>query len=69
MSSTFWMLDVGSRDLSQAEKEITSCKPCKAEQLLKMTTKGQLISIAFLLVPNPSEKTNERLLPSKRQPK
>ena len=25
MSSSFWLLDVGSRDLSQAEKEIVVC--------------------------------------------
>ena len=35
MSSTFLQLAVGSRDLSQAEKEITLCK---AEQIHKMTT-------------------------------
>ena len=34
MSSRFWLLSVGSRDLSQAEKEITDCKD---EQLYKMT--------------------------------
>ena len=35
MSSSFLQLAVGSRDLSQAEKEITLCK---AEQIHKMTT-------------------------------
>ena len=35
MSSSFWLLSVGSRDLSQAEKEITACKD---EQIYKMTT-------------------------------
>ena len=35
MSSSFWLLAVGSRDLSQAEKEITACK---ADQIHKMTT-------------------------------
>ena len=35
MSSSFWLLSVGSRDLSQAEKEITACKD---EQIHKMTT-------------------------------
>ena len=35
MSSSFWLLAVGSNDLSQAEKEITACK---AEQINKMTT-------------------------------
>ena len=30
MSSSFWLLSVGSRDLSQAEKEIvTTCKGCR----------------------------------------
>ena len=35
MSSSFWLLALGSRDLSQAEKERNSCK---AEQINKMTT-------------------------------
>ena len=35
MSSSFWLLAVESRDLSQAEKEITAFK---AEQINKMTT-------------------------------
>ena len=35
MSSSFLQLAVGSRDLSQAEKEITLCK---AEQIHKMAT-------------------------------
>ena len=35
MSSSFGLLALGSRDLSQDEKEITSCK---AEQINKMTT-------------------------------
>ena len=35
MSSSFWLLAVRSRDLSQPEKEITACK---AEQIHKMTT-------------------------------
>ena len=35
MSSSFWLLAVGSRDLSPAEKKITACK---AEQINKMTT-------------------------------
>ena len=35
MSFSFLQLAVGSRDLSQAEKEITLCK---AEQIHKMTT-------------------------------
>ena len=35
MSSSFWLLAVGSNDLSEAEKEITACK---AEQTNKMTT-------------------------------
>ena len=35
MFSNFWLLAVGSRDLSQAEKEITACK---VEQIHKMTT-------------------------------
>ena len=32
MSSSFWLLDVGSRDLSQAEKEITAWKAEKKSQ-------------------------------------
>ena len=35
MFSNFWLLAVGSRDLSQAEKEITACK---VEQIHKLTT-------------------------------
>ena len=35
MSSSFWLLALGSRDLSQAKKEITACK---AEQINKMIT-------------------------------
>ena len=35
ISSNFWLLAVRSRDLSQAEKEITACK---AEQIHNMTT-------------------------------
>ena len=35
MSSSFWLLAVESRDLSQAEKETTAFK---AEQIKKMTT-------------------------------
>ena len=35
MSSSFRLLDVGSRDLSQAEKEITACKN---NQIHKETT-------------------------------
>jgi hypothetical protein len=35
MSSSFWLLAVGSRDLSKAEKEITACK---AKQIHKMAT-------------------------------
>ena len=35
MSSSFWLLAVGSCDLSQAEKETTACK---ADQIHKMTT-------------------------------
>ena len=35
MSSSFWLLALGSRDLSQAEKEIIDCY---AEQIHKMTT-------------------------------
>ena len=35
MSSSFWLLEVESRDFSQAEKERTAWK---AEQNLKMTT-------------------------------
>ena len=35
MSSNFWLLAVGSRDFSQAEKETNLCK---AEQIHKMTT-------------------------------
>ena len=35
MSSSFWLLALGSRDLSQAEKEITASK---AEQIQKMKT-------------------------------
>ena len=35
MSSSFWLLQVESRDFSQAEKERTACK---AEQIHKMTT-------------------------------
>ena len=34
MSSSFWLLEVESRDFSQAEKERTTCK---AEQIHKMT--------------------------------
>ena len=34
MSSRFWLLASESRDLSQAEKEMTACK---AEQIHKMT--------------------------------
>ena len=34
MSSSLWMLAVGSRDLSQVEKEITACI---AEQIHNMT--------------------------------
>ena len=34
MSSSFWLLAVGSHDLSRAEKEITTCK---ADQILKIT--------------------------------
>ena len=40
MSSSFWLLAPESRDLSQAEKEMTHCK---AEQIHEMTlqmTKG-----------------------------
>ena len=39
MSSTIWLLAVGSRDLSKDEKETTACK---AEQIHKM---GQLFSL------------------------
>ena len=35
MFSSFWLLPAGSRDLSQAEEEITSYK---AEQIHKMAT-------------------------------
>ena len=35
MSSSFWLLQVESRDFSQAEKERTACK---AEQIHKMIT-------------------------------
>ena len=35
MSSSFWLLALGPRDLSQAEKEITFCK---AELIHKRTT-------------------------------
>ena len=35
MFSNFWLLAVGSRDISQAEKEITACK---VEQIHKLTT-------------------------------
>ena len=35
MSSSFWLLAVSSRDLSQAEEEITAFK---TEQIHKMTT-------------------------------
>ena len=35
MSSSFWLLEVDSRDFSQAEKETTACK---CEQIHKMTT-------------------------------
>ena len=35
MSSSFWLLGVEKRDLSQAEKERTAYKD---EQILKMTT-------------------------------
>ena len=35
ISSSFWLLVLGSRDLSQSEKEITSWK---AEQIHKITT-------------------------------
>ena len=35
MSSSFWLLDVASRDFSHAEKERTACK---ADQIYKMTT-------------------------------
>ena len=35
MSSSFWLLQVKSRDFFQAEKERTACK---AEQIHKMTT-------------------------------
>ena len=35
MSSSFWLLEVESRDFSHAEKERTTCK---AEQIHKMTT-------------------------------
>ena len=35
MFSNFWLLAVGSLDLSQAEKEITDCK---VEQIHKLTT-------------------------------
>ena len=38
MSSSFLQLAVGSRDLSQAGKEITVCK---AEQVHKMTTQSK----------------------------
>ena len=34
MSSSFWLLAVGSRDLSQADKETTACT---AEQIHNMT--------------------------------
>ena len=35
MSSSFWLLGVESRDVFQAEKEITACE---AEQIHKMPT-------------------------------
>ena len=35
MSSSFWLLQVESRNFSQAKKERTACK---AEQIHKMTT-------------------------------
>ena len=35
MSSSFWMLEVESRDFSQAKKERTACK---AEKIKKITT-------------------------------
>ena len=35
MSSSFWLLAVGSRELSQVEKKITACK---AELLQNLTT-------------------------------
>ena len=35
MPSSFWLLQVESRDFSQAENERTACK---AEQIHKMTT-------------------------------
>ena len=35
MSSSFWLLEVESRDFSHAEKEITACK---AEQIHKKTS-------------------------------
>ena len=35
MSFRFWLLAVDSRDLCQAEKEVTACK---AEEIHKMTT-------------------------------
>ena len=41
MSSSFWLQAFGLLVLSHAEKEITDCK---AEQIQKMTAKGQLIS-------------------------
>ena len=42
MSFSFWLLVVGVRDLSQADKETTSCK---AEQIHKMATTSRSIEI------------------------
>ena len=37
MSSSFWLLSFGSRDLSQAEKELTACKD---EQMHRIFTQN-----------------------------
>jgi hypothetical protein len=44
MSSSFWLLAVGSRDLSQAEKETTACKAEKTHKMITIFTKNVFLS-------------------------
>ena len=45
VSSSFWLLAIGSRDLSQAKKKITVAKA----ELLKMTIFGYFMWTSFVI--------------------
>ena len=44
MSSSFWLLELGSRDLSQAEKETTACKAEKIHKMITIFTQNIFLS-------------------------